>query len=170
MEEYYAIGRSTPVSRGDTDDEGVAWDDDVGGGWDEDEHAVRARIESWEGEIARSRRTSEPGSASLSSSPAQRTPHERATARDREARERPPEGRRPEVPSAPVDGDYERGAKSRGLMMEPLKERVDAGLAKHILTCRDYLRQSSSHMGSSRAICLTPRCRFFVGENGQKRM
>lgn len=121
VEEYYAIGRSTPVSRGDTDDEGVAWDDDVGGGWDEDEHAVRARIESWEGEIARSRRTSEPGSASLSSSPAQRTPHERATARDREARERPPEGRRPEVPSAPVDGDGEpRRQKSRGLMMEPV--------------------------------------------------
>ena len=121
VEEYYAIGRSTPVSRGDTDDEGVAWDDDVGGGWDEDEHAVRARIESWEGEIARSRRTSEPGSASLSSSPAQQTPHERATARDREARERTPEGWRREVLSAPVEGDGEpRRQKSRGLMMEPV--------------------------------------------------
>ena len=50
VEEYYAIGRSTPVSRGDTDDEGVARDDVVGGGWDEDEHAVRARIEvQWAG-------------------------------------------------------------------------------------------------------------------------
>ncbi len=121
VEEYYAIGRSAPVSRGDTDDEGVAWDDVVGGGWDEDEHAVRARMESWEGEIARSRRTSEPGSASLSSSPARQTPHERATARDREARERTPEGRRREVLSAPVDGDGEsRRQKSRGLMMEPV--------------------------------------------------
>ena len=121
VEEYYAIGRSTPVSRGDTDDEGVARDDVVGGGWDEDEHAVRARMESWEGEIARSRRTSEPGSASLSSSPAQQTPHERATARDREARERTPEGWRREVLSAPVEGDGEpRRQKSRGLMMEPV--------------------------------------------------
>ena len=121
VEEYYAIGRSTPVSRGDTDDEGVARDDVVGGGWDEDEHAVRARMESWEGEIARSRRTSEPGSASLSSSPAQQTPHERATARDREARERTPKGWRREVLSAPVEGDGEpRRQKSRGLMMEPV--------------------------------------------------
>ena len=121
VEEYYAIGRSTPVSRGDTDDEGVAWDDDVGGGWDEDEHAVRARIESWEGEIARSRRTSEPGTVSLSSSPAQQTPHERATARDREARDREAEGRRRELSSAPVDvGGEPRRQKSRGLMMEPV--------------------------------------------------
>lgn len=122
VEEYYAIGRSTPVSRGDTDDEGVAWDDDVGGGWDEDEHAVRARIESWEGEIARSRRTSEAElSAFLSSLPARQTPHERATARDREARDREAEGRRREVSSAPVDVDGEpRRQKSRGLMMEPV--------------------------------------------------
>ena len=155
----------TPVSRGDTDDEGVAWDDDVGGGWDEDEHAVRARIESWEGEIARSRRTSEPGSASLFFAGAANAAREgdgarpggaRATAGRTETGGSECTGRRGRRAAAAEESRADDGAG--------WKERVDAGLAKHILTCRDYLRQSSSHihMGSSReaAICLTPRCRF----------
>ena len=50
LEDYYHIGRSlssTPVSRVGTDDEGAgAWDGN--GGVDEDEHTVRARIETWD--------------------------------------------------------------------------------------------------------------------------
>ena len=115
LEDYYHIGRSlssTPVSRVGTDDEGAAWGDN--GGADEDEHTVRARIETWEGEILRSRR----GSAGDSEAPVLRsqspvsTPHERAMARDREMHER-----KVQVSSPSTAGEDSRRRGSRGLMM-----------------------------------------------------
>ena len=115
LEDYYHIGRSlssTPVSRVGTDDEGAAWDGN--GGVDEDEHTVRARIETWEGEILRSRR----GSAGDSEAPVLRrqspvsTPHERAMARDREMHER-----KVQVSSPSTAGEDSRRRGSRGLMM-----------------------------------------------------
>lgn len=116
LEDYYHIGRSlssTPVSRVGTDDEGAgAWDGN--GDVNEDEHTVRARIETWEGEILRSRR----GSAGDSEAPVLRsqspvsTPHERAMARDREMHER-----KVQVSSPSTAGEDSRRRGSRGLMM-----------------------------------------------------